>query len=109
MQLPAEDIPADVVPFLPLAERWGDPDDGSRGDLLDAASPGDQEAEAMPPVSASLTSRQCDEDEDHESGNQRDLSAGPGVASAFSAVQETDTAWCARGELNPHVLSDTRT
>jgi len=39
VQLPAEDIPADVVPFLPLAERWGDPDDGYRGDLLDAASP----------------------------------------------------------------------
>ena len=38
MQSPAEDIPAQVIPFLPLAERWGDPDDGIRGDLVDAAS-----------------------------------------------------------------------
>ena len=32
-----DEIPATLRPLLDLAQRWGEPDDGLRGDLLDAA------------------------------------------------------------------------
>ena len=44
MALDAGKVPNEVVPFLSLAERWGEPDDGDRVDRLESASTEDLRA-----------------------------------------------------------------
>jgi len=38
VSLDADKVPSEVAPFLSLAERWGEPDDGYRGDKLEGLS-----------------------------------------------------------------------
>jgi hypothetical protein len=43
-QLDPSKVPTAVVPLLPLAERWGEGDDGLREQMVDAASDGELRA-----------------------------------------------------------------